>query len=639
MPLRKGARSGKLAGHLAISQPCVSPLPSESIESNETDKMKQKRMTVRESGVKRKANVRRMHTNKPEKHQKVGKHDMRGHSRRVRRVSGDFSDHALEEDASEGQGMIGSENSDNTEDTAEPVQRHRGQKNLSARELTRGGETPVESRHRRSRNQIVDDIVDDDPVWFENEPANEREESLNVTNRIDNEGEERVAIQRRAKERRVAESEEHETRGGLVSNEVAVLRRMFVEEFNTLKKQEAVREERIMKLLRESNKKHDDVLNTVIPIVHILSAQKSTKQRSNRECVMQGRVMVLDSLLNPEVLQNLMEQCVLGFFTNHVENRDCSEFAETASKCLRAIMFSRLPWEPLEKFETPIGEVHSSFRMGVLLSTLRALQMDTLSMFAKPTNSEVVVGVSDALQSPPASQEESNRIGSIAAGSVVTESRLVQPPWLRPGYITKQHCKKVKLMKERRGSGDKPNKKVSEKMQANPDFISNDDMAVHAVTKMYSLLTSQLHKCRDALKITFFDEVGYVFTNWSNLDSAVDQSTLRIWWDSTEQKNIRFDEIPTSKICSYAERKKQICEDDDSRVVNMFNQNCFQKSIDADLSFRLWVEHTVQIRDDNDNHSRRIRRMIDLPVVACNMISSYTAAGLKKVPRYLLVVS
>lgn len=91
-------------------------------------------------------------------------------------------------------------------------------------------------------------------------------------------------------------------------------------------------------------------------------------------------------------------------------------------------------------------------------------------------------------------------------------------------------------MKEMKYSVDKTKKNKSEQ-------IKPEDVAHHVAMKLYCMITNLLHRSREAVKMVFFEEAGYLGTSWSGHGVDVSQTTLRVRWQSTDRIQVNFEEI------------------------------------------------------------------------------------------------
>lgn len=86
-----------------------------------------------------------------------------------------------------------------------------------------------------------------------------------------------------------------------------------------------------------------------------------------------------------------------------------------------------------------------------------------------------------------------------------------QPAILKPEYITVQHCYQFIAEKEGKISGTEKAKKGKPY-----DPISQEDIALHVVNRLYSFIPQFLNVCRVAPKAVFFEE-HCLFLSWSVL--------------------------------------------------------------------------------------------------------------------------
>lgn len=104
---------------------------------------------------------------------------------------------------------------------------------------------------------------------------------------------------------------------------------------------------------------------------------------------------------------------------------------------LAMAFFGCQPNQKYEEFSTDIGLLHSHYRRGIMLTTLRALQKDALGLFTKePVRTPYAVG--GHYSGDPS--EKGSIAQSVNVALCGAKSPIQQPAILQPGYITVEHC-------------------------------------------------------------------------------------------------------------------------------------------------------------------------------------------------------
>ena len=165
-------------------------------------------------------------------------------------------------------------------------------------------------------------------------------------------------------------------------------------------------------------------------------------------------------------------------------------------------------------FHEGIGLHASAFRKKVLHSILHHARVDTFGRFRKAVSEECT-------QQDPTSEEE---------------NKPIKPNWLREPSSDVQAFVRYKHINIARSHHD-----MSE---VNPIYhrmkeivkgsdLTEDDIAVYAMNRLYLLLVEVLQDCRRHAPTALFDHVGYLFDDWSQSERVCDRinkNNLRMYW-------------------------------------------------------------------------------------------------------------
>ena len=428
-------------------------------------------------------------------------------------------------------------------------------------------------------------------------------------------------------EKRIERSEDQGTRHGLLSEDAAVLQSLFSGMRKDVKCFLNESEEKAVKHQDETKKRFDDLETSIRELQSTVAMSLARGSfKTERQAILDMRVSILNNIVRDDVTQNLLEQVLIGTMSKHFQRSTYLQFPSAAAKMMRMAFFSRLPSQKMDRYLSEDGVLHCHFRRGLVLSTLRALQVDSVGLFAsRPLSAPVEVN-----PTPPSQSESTGGYCSDRQSQHVEKEGIHKPLFLNPGYITAEHCAQVAEAKD----GRVPEKKKAKKEYG---YISRQEVALHAVHRLYTIITNMLHDRRMDGKRTFFEELGYLFISWSEHKSSVSQKGMKIWWDQTEKKNVRFTDLEDMITVDYAERKRQVCEDDDELACNKRNMSKIDRTIAEHPYLVLYAEHEVAVKQDDDMGNRKrsavqpsvmiLKRSFNLLHVACKMISEYCGMG------------
>lgn len=77
--------------------------------------------------------------------------------------------------------------------------------------------------------------------------------------------------------------------------------------------------------------------------------------RTERQSVLEGRVVILRVLRNADVIQNVVEQVLIGTMSNNLQSRLSTAFSKDGGRMIAMAFFARQPNQKYEEFSTGIG--------------------------------------------------------------------------------------------------------------------------------------------------------------------------------------------------------------------------------------------------------------------------------------------
>lgn len=86
------------------------------------------------------------------------------------------------------------------------------------------------------------------------------------------------------------------------------------------------------------------------------------------------------------------------------------------------------------------------------------------------------------------------------------------------------------------------------------DCFSDYLVAIHVFIKMYSILTTTLRECRNAVKLRHIEDVGYSFVSWDQLFSKLSQDDISLSGYYTRMNPLQLSDIPCTKEMTLEDR-------------------------------------------------------------------------------------
>lgn len=346
------------------------------------------------------------------------------------------------------------------------------------------------------------------------------------------------------------------------------------------------------------------------------------------------KICLLPALFNDNFLSKIMARCILGVIYNKCTNQSVQSLLAAGTEMITVLYFSRKPDEKWkDKYESDIGKIFSRFRNGFMLSAFLAMQENKFGTFTSHEKQQFLSA--DANSSSPLLSHEAVAVP------------IVQPFWLKPGYIVTEHCLSAASKYEKKGClertessqtlslGDNDSSDPVEQAAsagkakaARSGPISRNEIAIEASCLVYKLITSLLHRARTVSRLCLFENLMYLFTSWAQFDAPVLQSTLSIGWEEISITSASWlEDLPKTTMISSS--GKTGANSIDTQQSDVDNLKVLQQLIAIHPELSLIVEHDVLV----DGKKRSLRYRISMLEVACNFFASYTNIEVHSKPK------
>ena len=354
-----------------------------------------------------------------------------------------------------------------------------------------------------------------------------------------------------------------EVQGGemaLMRHEIAILRKKLgsvVSELNTFMEDRMSKTDSILLKVLEQMKEVRGMLS-------LNSGRQEQGRRRGKSQIQHVHVPLFNHVFSDDVVQVVIEKFTIEHLirTLSMDVVREDEVAESTPKVLlprkaatavRIMMFAvnLRNRDGRALYLTELGKRFSEFREGMILTALNAAKKNTFQIFRK--DEDVTIG------------------GHIASNDSSEKAGL--PHWLKNNCINREHISITRIKLEETVS-----KTIDEKINAftagSEQSVEDMELAMSASDLLYKTFTRKIGSARTTARWGFFDEVGYLFTDWASLGGCVNQSTLKVRWlfgdKSPKYENI--EEVPeTHALNKYSEHRKR-----EDRLINRQNKTLLQ---------------------------------------------------------------
>lgn len=416
----------------------------------------------------------------------------------------------------------------------------------------------------------------------------------------------------------------------VVLNIVQLLKQAIFSQFKSSFNQvlQEIRTDRhTIKKLRQHVSELTSVVSTTASAIFIKNTSSNPRIKE-----IQKKLCLLPALFNDHLMLKVIPRVVLGFLVTTITEGSSYISLETKGiEFFSVLYFSKQPNEKKkEKFESEVGRIYSKFRYSLLMSSFLAMQNNSFNIFQKD---KMRTGVLDDFST----REEDT------ATTVPSVSAMLQPFWLKPGYILSDHCIYAANKQEKRGGtdaydesqpsvdtsqtvGDSESLDMQDSSQSSgkPKVsrsgpLTHDEIATEAASMLYKIITSMLYRSRAASKVQLFHDVTYLFTGWGQHAVPIDQRTLKISWEKPRTSEIDYiDSLPKTKIIPPNDRHSSFGQE--VTQIDLDNIAHLQELISDHPELSLVIEHEVSV---NGNVSF-LRYRMNLIEVSCRLLAAYT---------------
>ena len=349
-----------------------------------------------------------------------------------------------------------------------------------------------------------------------------------------------------------------------MSNLVMAMERRLTEELKyQIAEQTAVFTNRIDKV----EKMLGDIHTAIQSRDSSLTCGKGGVNRKNRKGVVSDRMFTTYSkIIDKKLLQYAAERCVIGKTNIILTSTMEMLFNEKTALSIQSMMFSRHPEDCKSVFHSIIGVQYCALRRSIIITTLTNAVKDVFGRFRSPQ------------------KEVNDRSGSSNSSLVCTDGKLDRPFWCAPKFIDKAH---IELVQHR--SENLQSKEARTRAQAQ----SKDEVPVLAADMILSSVTSWMSRARERAKKCLFEELGFLFVNWSSFDVKCNQSRMEFVWEK-EIDNIGFDYdcVQDAKVINVHKSDTEV------ESTKRYNLNQWTAMIDKNSQFILLVAYDVWVRTE-----------------------------------------
>lgn len=386
-----------------------------------------------------------------------------------------------------------------------------------------------------------------------------------------------------------------------------------------------------VKMLRDDVDSLTSMITTMACAIFIKN--QSTHPRMKE---IQRHLCLLPALFNDAFMLKVIPRVVTGFISRNVNGVSTeNELQLKGIELYTVLHFSRQPGETKnEKYDSEVGRVYSTYRCSLLLSSLLAMQKNSFGTF-RPEGKAGGLGTITIID-----DERSTVVPGLQRG--------VQPFWLKPGYVTSEHCMTAANKQEKRGATDtaEETQNTNESSQTQGDVhaidmqdssqptgkqklsrtgpLTQNEIGTEAAVMVYKIITGTLYRSRYATKLQLFHDVLYVFTGWkqhthsSKELKVVNQSSLRLQWEGNNEDEKDYTaNIPSAKVVRPQDRRSNMGYDDEQLdVQNIAN---LESIIGRHPELSLIIEHDALV----NGSTKLLRYRLSLIEVACRSLSAY----------------
>ena len=262
----------------------------------------------------------------------------------------------------------------------------------------------------------------------------------------------------------------------------------------------------------------NDINEIRVLVSHGFGDQKRKKETPRNE---EANIPFFNIVFSDTTMQIVIEKCMIAHIISTTsdyitvyqrgKNDKGGDIARGAALAVRIMLFAinLKKKEGRVMYKSEIGTRFSEYREGIVLSALMAAKNNSFNIFRA------------AGETFDASENDQDT-------HVDMNSKKPQlPAWLKGDAINSKHINDVRLkMEETNGKSSEHNQTPT----SAPSSTIANDTSIAAATQLYKNFTYKLNAARTCVKAGFYDEVGYLFSDWKQFGASADQSTLKLSW-------------------------------------------------------------------------------------------------------------
>ena len=189
-----------------------------------------------------------------------------------------------------------------------------------------------------------------------------------------------------------------------------------------------------IKKLREHISEVTSIMTTTICAMFMKQVATTPRMKE-----IQNKLCLLPVLFTDSYIVKVLPRVLIGFLVTIV--KDGAAFTDLEMQGIEFLIFLYFSIQPnerkKEKYASNVGHIYSKFRYGLLTSSFLAMQTNAFQTFrSEPIHDEVFDPNNN-------NQEQCSSISP-------SVSAMLQPFWLKPGYVLSQHCSRAAKKLERR---------------------------------------------------------------------------------------------------------------------------------------------------------------------------------------------
>lgn len=321
-------------------------------------------------------------------------------------------------------------------------------------------------------------------------------------------------------------------------------------------------------------KKVVDLRDEVNQLNRQLEANPVTSKRSMKEEEADRLLVHFTSIFDRKVIQYGAERCVVGRTVIITDTSVELDFHDRVVLSIQSMMFSKLPEENKSVFHSKIGALYCALRRAIVKTSIVNVERDTFSKFIP------VDGTSSSIPTTGARRTKS-------------DTKIERPFWCAHKFVGKEQLDTVQTRLENVQSKDLKTKCKT------ASTLPNDELSIFAASKVFQSVTSWLTKARERAKKSIYEQLGFLFSNWSEIGlSGFEQDRIEFMWEK-ESNDIGFvyEDVPQAQVI-----RSDLCNE---KSVQRYNSLQWSAMLDKNQHFIVHVAYKVEVRKEKERKTDR----------------------------------